>query len=319
MLCYTDECFQGHDMGYHPESPERLVVLRRSFREWGLFDRMTLPECPECSDEDLLSIHTQARVDLVRAACNLAQQGQSRASIDPDTSVSAGSWEAATRAVGAAVDAADRVLRGEDTRAICMVRPPGHHAVRGTDVYSNGFCIFNNVAAAAQRAIGKHGLERVLIVDWDVHHGNGTQDIFYERADVHYVSLHRHPFYPGTGLEAERGRREGAGTTYNRPMDAFSTTEQSYLDAFRSVVETAFEECDPQLVLISAGFDTLESDPLAGLGLRPDTFTDLTRIVTRLANAGRAEGRVISMLEGGYDPQGEAEAMARHAEAMMED
>ncbi len=319
MLCYTDERYEGHDMGaYHPESPERLTVLRRQFTEWGLFDRMTLPECIECDDEDLLSVHTAERVALVRGACRQARQHERRAAIDGDTSVSAGSWDAAVRAVGACRDAVDRVMAGEDRRAMCLVRPPGHHAIGGTEVFSNGFCLFNNIAVAAQRAIAHHGLERVLIVDWDVHHGNGTQDIFYDRGDVWYVSLHRYPFFPGTGTPIERGRGEGEGTIFNRPMDVFDTTEASYLDTFRRAVEPAFEACDPQLLLISMGFDTLASDPLAGLGLYPATFTELTQLCTELASAGRAEGRVITVLEGGYDPHGEAEALARVAEVLFD-
>jgi len=319
MLCYTHESYEGHHMGaYHPERPERLTVLRRQFTEWGLFDRMTLPECIECDDEDLLSVHTEERVEMIRRACQAAQERGMLAAIDGDTSVCDGSWEAATRAVGACRDAADRVMRGEDTRAICFVRPPGHHAIHGTEVFSNGFCLFNNVAVAAQRAIAEHGLERVLIVDWDVHHGNGTQDIFYDRGDVWYVSLHRFPFFPGTGTPPERGRGEGEGTTFNRPMDYYGCDDETYLEAFRAMVEPAFEACDPQLLLISAGFDTLASDPLAGLGLHVDTFTELTRICTDLAGAGRAEGRVITVLEGGYDPDGEAEALARVVEVMID-
>ncbi len=318
MLCYTDTVYEGHDMGPHPESPERLAVLRRLLGEWGLLDRMTRPPCPSCTDEDILSIHTPERLALVRGACDRARASGGRASIDADTSVSPGSWDAASRALGAACDATDRVLGGEDDRALLLVRPPGHHAVRGTDVFSNGFCLFNNVAAAAQRAIASHGLERVLIVDWDVHHGNGTQDIFYARNDVYYVSLHRYPFYPGTGAREERGRGEGEGTTLNRPLDAWSTTADSYVETFRDAVETAFEAHDPQLVIVSAGFDTLASDPLAGLGLIPDTFTELTRVVVDLARAGRADGRVIVGLEGGYDPVGEAEAMARCVEVLLD-
>jgi acetoin utilization deacetylase AcuC-like enzyme len=215
-------------------------------------------------------------------------------------------------AAGAAVDAVRRVLAGEDRTALCLVRPPGHHALPDRAM---GFCLFNNVAVAARAAIDEHGLERVLVVDWDVHHGNGTQDMFYTDGRVGFLSIHRWPFYPGTGAADETGSGAGLGTTLNLPIE-FGTPRFRYRDSFRSALERLAARIQPQLVLVSAGFDAHREDPIGSLGLEAEDFAELTRQVQNVA-AVHAAGRVISLLEGGYNVQRLAECVEAHLSGLL--
>ena len=241
----------------------------------------------------------------------LAQQGGGRP--DPDTVVSPKSFDAALVAAGAAVDAAGRVIRGDTKQALCLVRPPGHHAVHAS---SMGFCLVNNVAVAARAAIERHGLERVLIVDWDVHHGNGTQDLFYDDPRVAFFSAHRYPFYPGTGAADETGTGAGLGATLNLPM-ALGVSRDRYLAEFTRELEDFADRHRPQLVLVSAGFDAHRLDPVGSLGLESEDFDALTSAVQNVA-APHADGRLVSVLEGGYNPAMLAESLAVHLEALRE-
>jgi acetoin utilization deacetylase AcuC-like enzyme len=226
--------------------------------------------------------------------------------------VSAASFDVARFAAGAACDAVDRVLRGEDTTALCIARPPGHHALPDRAM---GFCLFNNVAIAARVAIDEHGLDRVLVVDWDVHHGNGTQDIFYTDERVGFFSAHRWPFYPGTGASDETGSGQGLGITRNLPLE-FGTTRETYRARFRRELESFAATVKPQLVLVSAGFDAHREDPIGSLGLEAEDFGELTRDVLDVA-AVHAGGRVVSLLEGGYNPKRLAESVAEHLRGLL--
>jgi acetoin utilization deacetylase AcuC-like enzyme len=244
------------------------------------------------------------------AIARFATEGGGQA--DPDTVVTAKSFEVVQLAAGAVCDAVRRVASGEDRRALCLVRPPGHHALRDRAM---GFCLVSHVALAARVAVDDLGLDRVLIVDWDVHHGNGTQDILYEEPRIGFFSIHRSPFYPGTGMADETGRGEGLGTTRNLPVK-FGTSRDRYLAIFRHELEEFADRIRPQLVLVSAGFDSHREDPIGSLGLETEDFQTLTAIVQDIATM-HAEGRVVSVLEGGYHPQRLAESVQVHLEELL--
>ncbi|HLU26740.1 MAG TPA: histone deacetylase [Longimicrobiales bacterium] len=288
-----------HDTGWgHPEHQGRLpAVVRAIEREMPVLLPVLLQqEAEPVSEEDLLRVHERALVDAVREAANAARPGEP-VQLDADTLVSPASWSAALAAAGCAVTAAALVADGAASTAFAASRPPGHHA---TPNRAMGFCLFNNVAVAARWVQRRRGAGRVLIVDWDVHHGNGTQDIFYEDPSVYFLSLHLSPHYPGTGAVGERGRGKGLGTTRNVPL-GHGTTREEYHAAFDSALEATLEEFRPEFVFISAGFDCLAGDPLGGLPLEP---VDLHRMTRRIIEwtADSAEGRVIAVLEGGYVP-----------------
>ncbi|MBX6314960.1 MAG: histone deacetylase [Isosphaeraceae bacterium] len=275
----------------HPERPERLQGILRHLERTGLDRACPAGTVRPATDEELLRIHTQGHLDLVAA---FERQGGGQ--IEADTWMSPGSELAAHLAAGAAVEAVEQVLQGPQRRAFCAVRPPGHHARPEEPM---GFCLFGNVAAAAAHAIERHGLRRVLIVDWDVHHGNGTQEIFYADPRVAFLSIHRYPFYPGTGAADETGIGPGRGTTRNIPLP-YGIRRSEYLAAFRSALQDFADRMQPELILISAGFDAHAEDPIGDLGLEIEDFAEMTRDVIRIAE-GHAEGRIVSVLEGGYN------------------
>jgi len=306
-LLYSDPRFLEHDTGDHPECTERLRHVAEKLYETGLDQRCERCDVMPVSLNRLHRLHLPEYVELVRL---FAAQGGGF--IEGDTVVSPASHDVALLAAGAACDAVDRVLKGADTQALCISRPPGHHALRSSAM---GFCLFNNVAVASRTAIDEHQLDRVLIVDWDVHHGNGTQDAFWEDGRVGYFSIHRYPFYPGTGAEDETGAGDGAGATMNVPV-AFGTPRPQYVERFRSRLENFAAHMRPQLVLISAGFDTHRADPIGSLGLEVEDFATLTDIVLDVADA-YADGRVVSVLEGGYNVVALADSVAIHLETML--
>lgn len=291
-LLYTDPHFHNHHTGAHPERPERLIQVVRHLERTGLMEQCQRPNWKNASTERIGLVHS------VRYAAELLlfeHGGGGR--VEEDTVVQPGSVDVARFAAGAASDAVQRVVRGEETTALCLVRPPGHHALHASAM---GFCLFNNVAIAARVATRELGLDRVLIVDWDVHHGNGTQDTFYEDGQVGFLSIHRWPFYPGTGDADETGRGAGLGTTKNLPIE-FGTPRDEYLSRFRTELESFADRICPQLVIISAGFDSHREDPIGSLELETEDFIDLSRVVLDIANT-HAGGRVVSVLEGGYNP-----------------
>jgi acetoin utilization deacetylase AcuC-like enzyme len=299
------ERFLEHDTGPgHPERPDRLRETVRHLRENGLWRELQHLIFDPASEEWLLQAHTPEHVAFVREACR-----QGATVLDTgDTHVGAASYDIALLGIGGVLAAVDAVLAGLLANAFCAVRPPGHHAESGTAM---GFCLFNTVAIAARYAQTKHGIGRVAIIDWDVHHGNGTQEIFYEDRSVLYISTHQYPFYPGTGGREERGAGPGVDFTLNIPMRAGSG-EPEYLAAFTREIVPLLETFRPELILLSAGFDAHRDDPLANINLTEESFAQLTTIVMGSA-AKCCNGRIVSILEGGYNIL----ALARSVEAHL--
>lgn len=290
-----------HDTGWrHPEHQGRLpAVVDAVYRETpDLLERALQREATPVMADDLLRVHTPDHVERVRVAVGEAAARGTQVYLDPDTPVSDASWDAALAAAGCAVTAAELVLERKAATAFAASRPPGHHA---TAEQAMGFCLFNNVAVAARRVQEREDVQRVLIIDWDIHHGNGTQDIFYEDPTVFYLSLHLSPHYPGTGTAAERGAGAGFGTTRNVPL-ALGTSAATYRRVFAEEVAAAAAEFSPDLVFISAGFDCLAGDPLGGLALEPADLHAMARTVVD-ATRTSAGGRVVAVLEGGYRPK----------------
>lgn len=307
MLLYYDPIFLEHNTGQHPESADRILPALRQLQSIGRTFQCGWPSWAPISLERLARVHSLEYVQRVKA---FAAAGGGY--IEEDTVVSERSYEVGLMAAGAVCDAVERVLAGEEQQAFCLVRPPGHHAMSDRAM---GFGLFNNVALGARLAIDELGLDRVLIVDWDVHHGNGTQAAFWEEGRVGYLSIHRWPFYPETGAADETGAGDGLGATMNVPV-TFGTSRREYLSMFSTAVEKFAETIKPQLVLISAGFDGHRNDPIGSLGLESEDFESLTRTVVDMA-ATWAQGRVISVLEGGYHPAAVAESVEYHLHEML--
>ncbi|MGH7460621.1 MAG: histone deacetylase family protein [Longimicrobiales bacterium] len=286
-----------HDTGWaHPEHQGRLPAILHAVYEQtpDFLDRVMQVEGAFASEEDVLRVHTSAHLERLRKAAQFASETNRIVGLDTETLVSPASWEAAFASAGSVVTAVALVLEGAVPTAFALTRPPGHHA---TEDIAMGFCLLNNIAIAARWLQG-HGVQRVLIVDWDVHHGNGTQDIFYTDPNVYYFSLHQHPLYPGTGHPEERGA--GAALRTNRNVQvAEGTGGTRYQQLFRAALDDVLSEFAPQFVLVSAGFDCLRGDPLGGLNLEPDDLHALTRILRERVGASVP---AVYVLEGGYNP-----------------
>ncbi|MSR57280.1 MAG: histone deacetylase [Planctomycetaceae bacterium] len=304
---YADSDFLEHRTGDHPESPERLRHLYAWLADRPVKARYAPGEFAPANREQLERVHDPAYLDHVR---DFAAKGGGR--IEADTVVSRRSYEVAAKAAGAAVAAVDAVVTGAAPRAVCLVRPPGHHALVEAPM---GFCLFNNVAVAARHALVQHRLKRLLIVDWDVHHGNGTQDIFYQSGDAWFFSVHRSPFYPGTGAAHETGQGDGLGTKFNLPL-AYGTTRQAFREKFQTTLEQAAAKCQPELILISAGFDAHAADPIGSLGLETEDFEPLTKLVGQVADQ-YCGGKIVSLLEGGYNIEKLADCVECHMQALL--
>jgi len=303
VLLYTHASCLAHDAGPgHPESPSRLhaVLEALSSDRFSALDRI---EAPRVLREQLARAHASQLIETVFASA--PDEGYAR--LDPDTAMSPASLEAAQRAAGAVCAAVDAMIDGEATRAFCAVRPPGHHATRDAAM---GFCLFNNVAIGAAHALAR-GIERVAIVDFDVHHGNGTQDIFWDEPRVLYASTHQSPLYPGTGLRGETG----AGNILNAPLPRGASGIE-FRATFDEIIQR-LRQFAPQLVMISAGFDAHRLDPLAHLNLVADDYAWATQALVSIART-HAMGRVISSLEGGYSLQALRESVAAHVAALMD-
>ena len=306
-LLYSDDCFLQHETGAHPERAERIREIPARLEAAGLDRRCKRPEWQPASRHQLARVHALRYVDEVWA---MAKSGGG--DLDIDTVCSPSSYDVALRAAGAVCDATSRIVRGEAAHGLCLVRPPGQHAL---SMRAMGFCLFNNVAIGAKLATDELGLDRVLIVDWDVHHGNGTQATFWEDPRVGFFSIHRWPFFPGTGLEDETGSGDGLGTTLNLPVP-FGISRKDYLALFRLGLERFAARIKPQLIYISAGWDTHRLDPVGNLGLELEDYATLTETVLDIADT-YCGGKVISVLEGGYDPEIVAGAVAIHLSGML--
>lgn len=287
----------------HPDRPQRVEMAIKVIEALNWLERegLTLLSPRAATEDELALVHERDYIQQVKAAAHkagelYAQGGKESHFFATDTYVSARSYEAAIKAAGAPLTAIDALMRGEIDNAYCLVRPPGHHAVPEAAM---GFCLFNNVAIAAKYALEQHGLERVMIVDYDVHHGNGTQEIFYDDPRVLYFSTHQAPFYPGTGQWDERGDGEGLGTTINVPLPATSGFE-TYEPIYRQIMMHGAARFEPQLILVSAGFDAHWNDPVGQMNLSTAGFFHINEIILEVAKH-LCNGRVIMVQEGGYD------------------
>lgn len=312
MLLYLSDSFLQHDTGSHPECIARIENVNATLREgtdgqpsWT--EKCTCPNWDLAQPEQLTRVHSQEYIQQLENWCK-NDAGQ----VESDTYVCPGTWGAALNGAGASTDAVQRVIRGESSTAFCAIRPPGHHALPSGPM---GFCVLNNVAVAAEAALSA-GLDRVLIVDWDVHHGNGTQDAFYESDRVGFYSIHRSPFYPGTGSQTETGTRRGLGWTLNCPVTA-GILKQQFFDRFQSGLDQIAAKVKPELILLSAGFDAHREDPVGGLCLESGDFAKLTRQVRDVANA-YCEGKLVSLLEGGYHLQHLPESVDVHVDTLYQ-
>jgi len=300
--------YLDHEMGtHHPESPARLRAILGRLESTGLMSQLVRIQ-PEQPDEKWIAswitkVHTPVYLKELRQLS--PKDGQ--ISLDPDTSMSAGSLHAACVAVAGCLTAADAMMQGRVQNAFCAVRPPGHHA---ESTHAMGFCLFNNIAITARYLQQHHGLERVAIVDWDVHHGNGTQHTFYEDPSVFFFSTHQYPYYPGTGKADETGAGRGTGFTKNVPLPA-GTGDAEYLQIFNAILRPALKAYRPDVVLVSAGFDAHRDDPLAGMNLTTKGYVALTRVLKDIA-AEFCQGRILCCLEGGYNLEALAASVEGH-------
>ena len=302
---YTHEACLAHDPGAsHPERPERLAAVTAALdaEEFSGLDRV---EAPLVERAQLEFVHAVPYLDQIEAVA----PAEGRVRLDPDTAISPGSLEAARRAAGAVAAAVDAVMAGAARNAFCAVRPPGHHAEADRAM---GFCVYNNVAVGAEQARRTHGAKRVAVMDFDVHHGNGTQHMFEPDRDLLYASTHQYPFYPGTGARDE----VGVGNVFNRPLPADSGSAE-FRAAMVETILPAIRDFEPDLVMISAGFDAHRQDPLAQLNLTEGDFDWATRELMAIADAC-CEGRLVSSLEGGYDLDGLAKSAVAHVRVLMD-
>jgi acetoin utilization deacetylase AcuC-like enzyme len=292
----------------HPEQPARYDAVVGALKKAGIDEKLLKLDSRAATDDEILGCHT---AEYLATAKKDIAGGRKQLSTG-DTSISAKSLDTALLAAGGVLQAVDAVVAGKVSNAFCVVRPPGHHA---TPSRGMGFCVFNNIAVAARYAQKKHKLGKVLIVDWDVHHGNGTQDVFYEDDSVFFFSTHQSPWYPGTGKPEETGAGKGLGATLNCPFPA-GAGRAEIVGAFKDKLLPAAQKFKPDLVLISAGFDSRVEDPLGRFTLTDDDFAELTKLMLAIAK-DHAGGRLVSVLEGGYNLEGLANAAAAHVTALM--
>jgi acetoin utilization deacetylase AcuC-like enzyme len=299
-----DRVFERHTTGPgHPEAPERYEAVLEAVKQVPALESAPRIPVRHATEDEVALCHTRAYIGTVKEDIERGLRDLSTG----DTAVGSKSLDVALTAVGGVLNAVDSIVTDHIKRAFCAVRPPGHHA---TPTRGMGFCIFNNVAVAARYAMKKHGFDRVLIVDWDVHHGNGTQDIFYEDGSVLFFSTHQYPWYPGTGRAEETGEGKGKNRIINRPLPA-GAGRKEIGEAFRLGLKPAADAFRPDLVIISAGFDSRDGDPLGRFKLTDGDFVHLTELLLEVADK-HAGGRVLSVLEGGYSLPGLTAGVAAH-------
>ncbi len=290
-----DKLYVDHDNGMgHPESQERILAIVDMLKFTKLFDEVVRIEPRDATREEITLVHTPEHYDNIAST-----KGRPKVFLDADTSTCPVSFDAALRAAGGMISAIDSVLSKEVDRAFPLVRPPGHHAEADRAM---GFCLFNNVAVGAAYLTEVKGLERVLIIDWDIHHGNGTQHIFYDTSKVLYFSTHQYPFYPGTGAAEEVGSGEGKGYTVNVPMEP-GMGDDEFIRIFEEILKPIIDQYKPEFILVSAGFDIYFEDPLGGMKVSPEGFAKLTRLLTDEADK-ICDGKIVFLLEGGYNLDG---------------
>ena len=285
----------------HPENPARLEAIINKLKQESFLEKVSLLKPKPASENEILLAHTKTHLDFVRSSIN-----ENRLMLDEDTYVVKESWQSALTAVGSLVDAVDLVMNKKCTNVFCLSRPPGHHAESNRPM---GFCLFNNVAIGARYAMQKYQLDRIAIIDWDVHHGNGTQEIFYDSPEVYYFSLHQYPLYPGTGTENERGEGKGKNFTLNFPLPA-NTKGETYIRIFNEKIIPELVSYKPQLIILSSGFDAHKDDPLANMLLVENDFAEMTKIVKQFASTENIP--IISALEGGYNLDALANSVFEH-------
>jgi len=307
QVFYDPATLRHEPSGDHPENPKRLEAVMESVRALERQARLTVVAPRPATDDEILRVHTPQYLKLVRSEIEAGRRTLSTG----DTEISSGSLGAALAAAGTVVSAVDAVLSGRARHAFCALRPPGHHASQARGM---GFCVFNNIAVGARHAARAYGVERILIADWDVHHGNGTQEVFWSDGSVLFFDTHQHPWYPGTGSPNETGEGKGRGRIVNRPFPAGAGRDE-ILGAFRTGLVPAAERFRPELVMISAGFDSRAGDPLGKFTLTDADFAELTSIVVEIARQ-HARGRVVSVLEGGYSRDGLARAVGAHVDRL---
>ena len=304
-----DPIYREHDPGPgHPEQPARYDAVTRALNDSGLIGKMTRLKRRTATEDEIALCH--GRGYIAKAHREIAAGARELST--GDTNVGPRTWEVAVDAVGGVLNAVDSVVAGRNTRAFCAVRPPGHHARPDQGM---GFCVFNNIAIAARYAQKKHGLGKVLIADWDVHHGNGTQDTFYADGSVFFCSTHQSPWYPGTGAAGETGEGKGKGCTLNFPFPSGSGRAE-IVTAFQENLRRAADAFRPDLVLVSAGFDSRLGDPLGQFTLTDADFAVLTQVMVEIANE-HARGRLVSVLEGGYSLTGLAAGVNAHVAVLV--
>ena len=308
-LLYQDPRFLLHGLDRHPECPERLRRVYAEIASSGLANQFRMPDFLPATPEQLKVAH---RLNYIGRVERVSREGGGWIGLDSDTAVSQHSFEAAELAAGSVIDAVDAVMTGPDRQAVCLVRPPGHHALPATAM---GFCLFNNVGIGAIYAQKSYLLERILIVDWDVHHGNGTQHLFYHDHVVYFASVHRAPFFPGTGSVDETGEGDGLGTIFNLPLP-YGVPRKEFLTRFEELLNAAAARCQPELVLLSAGFDAHHADPVGSLSLETEDFEQLTDLVLSVARE-YCDGKLVSVLEGGYNVDILPECVSLHLKTIL--
>ena len=295
-----DTRYMKHDMGaYHPESPKRLEIIYEMLEDSDIKGKFIEIAPREATKEEICYIHSPEYLDMIAKT-----EGRPHVTLDPDTSTCADSYRVALLATGGLLEAVRSVIEGKIENAFALIRPPGHHAEKDKAM---GFCIFNNVAIAARYAQKKHSLKKILIADWDLHHGNGTQHSFYDDPTVLYFSTHQYPYYPGTGAFDECGTGDGKGFTVNVPL-SYGYGDAEYAKIYKEILYPIALEFSPDLILVSAGFDIYEGDPLGGMSVSPSGFAALTRVIMQIADKC-CSGKVVITLEGGYNLNGLRESV----------
>jgi acetoin utilization deacetylase AcuC-like enzyme len=305
-----DDIYLKHDTGpNHPENSARIINTIEHLRSANCWQKLDIEKPRAATEAEVSAIHSTSQIEQV---AEIARSGGGH--LDPDTYVSPDSYEAALYAAGASLTAIDLIMDKKADNAFCLVRPPGHHA---TPEKGMGFCLFNNIAIATKYIQSRYHLDRIVIIDWDVHHGNGTQDAFYDDPSVMYFSMHRYPFYPGTGTEEETGKGSGSGFTINIPL-SYNTEPQEYLNFFEDTLEKRIKPFKPQFILISSGFDAYRLDPISGLSLETSDYNKLTKLTQNVAK-DCCDGRIVSCLEGGYHLLDLPKCIEEHLNGLMYD